>query len=444
MDEETQKRKRFLIDVAYYVVILALYFIFFRYVLYQIMPFVIALAVTLLLRGPVDWCSKKLHIPRRGVAAVFVLLTYGLLAFLVVFGLIELVLAVSAWFSKLPVLYTTQLAPTVRQIMDYIEELVAKLSPQILLYIEQMSDQILSAVYNLVSSLSSSILSFAQSLVTGIPSTVIGIVFCVIATVFFEMDYPQIYHFVMAQFSEKNQEVLRGVKRFFRNTVGKMIVAYTILMGITFVELDIGLHLIGIDNANVVALIIAITDILPALGTGTVLSPWAVIVLIQGKVAMCIKLVCLYLVITLIRNFIEPKLVGTSTGVQPALLLLCMYLGAKILGPLGFLVLPVTVIVIKQLNDAGLIHLFNSDYRDDSADRKRRGRSKKRGADGGKESEEKTGEIEKIEGSEAAAEAASEEESEGARSADAEDVRSADAEDASPARGETEKESGGR
>ncbi|MBR4151016.1 MAG: AI-2E family transporter [Firmicutes bacterium] len=82
----------------------------------------------------------------------------------------------------------------------------------------------------------------------------------------------------------------------------------------------------------------------------------------QGRLKMAIGLVLLYVIITFIRNMIEPKLVGQTLGLHPVLMLVSIYLGVTLLGPLGIFILPLTLIVIRNLNDGGYIHLYNSAY----------------------------------------------------------------------------------
>lgn len=74
----------------------------------------------------------------------------------------------------------------------------------------------------------------------------------------------------------------------------------------------------------------------------------------------CVGLLILYLVITVIRNIIEPKIVGKQIGLHPLLMLLCMYLGAKLFGFLGIFILPILILILQNLNDNGILHLYNS------------------------------------------------------------------------------------
>ena len=93
--------------------------------------------------------------------------------------------------------------------------------------------------------------------------------------------------------------------------------SYALIMSITFAELFLGFTLFRIDFALLLALCIAVFDILPVLGTGGIMIPWAVITAILGDYPMALKLIGLYIFITIVRNIIEPKIVGSQIGLHP-------------------------------------------------------------------------------------------------------------------------------
>ena len=131
-------------------------------------------------------------------------------------------------------------------------------------------------------------------------------------------------------------------------------------MLLTFFELTIGLHILGIENALVIAFLIAIFDVLPVLGTGGIMLPWILISFLNNQVKTGVGLLILYLVITVIRNIIEPKIVGKQIGLHPLLMLMCMYLGARLFGFLGMLHTSDSHIDCTEFNDTGIIHIYNS------------------------------------------------------------------------------------
>ena len=129
-------------------------------------------------------------------------------------------------------------------------------------------------------------------------------------------------------------------------------------MSITFIELSIGLSILKVENSIIIAFLIAIFDILPVLGTGGIMIPWTIITAIQGNIPMAIALLVVYLVITIIRNIIEPKIVGSQIGLHPVVTLVSMFVGAQMFGVIGLFGFPITLSLLRHLNDTGVIKLF--------------------------------------------------------------------------------------
>ena len=129
-------------------------------------------------------------------------------------------------------------------------------------------------------------------------------------------------------------------------------------MSITFVELSIGFSIIGIDNAILIALCIAIFDILPVLGTGGVVIPWIVVNLVLGNFGMAASLTVLYIIVTFIRNVIEPKIVGSQLGLHPIVTLSSMFAGVQMLGAIGLFGFPIGLSLLVHLDRKGTINIF--------------------------------------------------------------------------------------
>ncbi|MBR0209973.1 MAG: sporulation integral membrane protein YtvI [Firmicutes bacterium] len=360
--EELERKRRFLINAAYVITVGVIYYVLVRYVLYALMPFTIALLVTIILKRPVDHTARLLHIPRKGVAFLLVVLFYGLIAALLTHAVIQLIVALVGWFGSLTTIYAENIEPALLRVMDWYENLVASIDPSHAAQAESIGNNILGSLASWVASLSRSLVGYAQRLALGTPKFFISLIFCIVSTVFLSMDYPNITYFFLGQFPEKSQQTILEAKNYLLKTIGGMLKSYGLIMFITFCELNIGLRIIGIEDATVLSLIIAIFDILPALGTGGIMIPWVVIELVQGNVMLGVKLLLLYAVITVVRNILEPKIVGESIGLHPVLLLISIYVGGTILGPMGIIIMPFTLIVIKKLNDAGHIHVFRSEY----------------------------------------------------------------------------------
>jgi len=123
-------------------------------------------------------------------------------------------------------------------------------------------------------------------------------------------------------------------------------------------EVGIGLWLMGIKMPFVISRFIAVFDILPMVGTGGIIIPWGIIGLILGNFRVGFGMLALYLFVTVVRNTIEPKIIGQQVGLHPVATLVSMFLGTKLLGIVGLFGFPITLVILKQLNDTGKIKLY--------------------------------------------------------------------------------------
>lgn len=164
--------------------------------------------------------------------------------------------------------------------------------------------------------------------------------------------------FCLRQMSAGTKTVFLQIKEYIAGTLWVCVRSYALIMSITFVELSIGLTLIRIDHAILVAFVIAIFDILPVLGTGGIMIPWAILTAIQGNYPLALGLLVVYLVITVIRNIIEPKIVGSQLGLHPVVTLCSMFVGAQLFGVIGLFGFPIGLSLLRYLNDHGVVRLF--------------------------------------------------------------------------------------
>ena len=115
----------------------------------------------------------------------------------------------------------------------------------------------------------------------------------------------------------------------------------------------IGLALLRVPYAFIFALLIALVDFLPLLGTGIILIPWAVVSLLLGEVRLGIGLLALYVFSSVVRQILEPKLIGGGLGLHPLLSLAAMYAGLKLFGVWGMVLAPLVAAGVKSVFHEG-------------------------------------------------------------------------------------------
>ena len=119
-----------------------------------------------------------------------------------------------------------------------------------------------------------------------------------------------------------------------------------------------GLWLLRQPRALLLAFLIALFDLFPVVGAGLILLPWAVVTLVGGAFAKGLGLLALWIIVIVLRQIIEPRIVGRSVGLHPLVTLMSMFVGAKLFGGIGLFGLPISCAIVKSLDDGGIIHIL--------------------------------------------------------------------------------------
>ena len=218
----------------------------------------------------------------------------------------------------------------------------------------------MSAMEDFITTFSVNAVKFATDGIVGIPGFVIKAVITVVASFFFMADYDKILGFMGKIIPKDKEESFHNIKDYFANTLLIYLKSYSLLFLVTYIELCIGFSIMRLPNALLIALLVAVFDILPILGVGGVLLPWAVILIFMKNIPMAVGMVILYLVITIIRNTLEPRVVGKQIGLHPLATLIALYVGLKVLGIIGMFLFPVTLAVLVNMEKEDALHIVKT------------------------------------------------------------------------------------
>ena len=365
MDAIIQKRRSFIINFIYAAIFVGLYYLTIKYALGYIFPFVFAAAISVFLQRPIKAITKKLHIKAHSAVSIILVLLIVVIILGTAAGLLfalgsELKEFFTYMFSNISSL--SELADEGERIaMDFLSRLPKGVGDALGGYVTDFFDKIGSKSTGIDMSVLSAPINGAWNVVKGIPSIFLTILVTVVSCVFMTADYEIIKKMLLGFCREENRLKLINTKRTITRGVSKLFKAYATLMLITFTEMFIGLSfmkLIGVYKGGYIAIIAFVTcivDIIPVLGTGTIIFPWAVYCFITGNVGLGIGLIILYAVITVLRQVIEPKLVANQVGLPAIVTIAAMFIGARAFGALGIIILPLTVIILKLMYDEGVI-----------------------------------------------------------------------------------------
>ena len=365
MDKILEDRRYFITNFFYFAIIAGLYYFVIKYAFAYILPFVLAAALAIFLQKPVRFISKKLHIKAHG--AVSIILVLLLVVFIIgIAGILGWLLAneLKNFFEYMFSRFSS-LNDVVVAIENFLKGFIAKLpggiSATLNSYVTDFFNDFSVDKVGIDMEMLSAPLSGAWNVVKGIPSAFLSVLVTIISTVFITSEYELIRDTILGMMTRSKGEKLVSSKQTVTRGIGKLVKAYATLMLITFTEVVLGLNLmklLGIYDGGYIAIIAFVTcivDIIPVLGTGTILIPWAIYNIIMGDFAIGIGLIVMYAVITVLRQVIEPKLVANQAGLPAIATIMGMFVGARLFGAFGILILPLTIIVLKLMYDEGVI-----------------------------------------------------------------------------------------
>ncbi|MGM9973968.1 MAG: sporulation integral membrane protein YtvI [Clostridiaceae bacterium] len=353
-----EKKTAFIINFIYFMIVALIAFVALKYGIGWFLPFILAFSITLAMRPIILLITKKTKIPYKIASIVVLALFFAIVGVLISLLFMRSLLGIKDLFSMIPEFYSDSVEPAFLILFGKIEKFVSDFSPDLVFALEDIIPNLIETLGSMVTSLSKNSLALITSIVGVIPSAFIGLIFTIISSFFLTLDYDRIMEFIMKQFSPRAKSIIYDVKHYFVDSIFKILRVYALLMILTFIELSIGLSILRVNNAIAIAGLIALIDILPVLGTGGILVPWAIIEAILGNYLFAIGIVVMYLIITVIRNVLEPKIVGDQIGLHPIATLISMYIGNKVMGILGIFLFPMIVITLKKLNSTNKIHLF--------------------------------------------------------------------------------------
>lgn len=377
--DKIEKRRSFIINTVFVVIIVGLFYLAIKYALGIVWPFVVAFFLAMLLQRPVNFLSTKTPL-KRGISSVIMVL-FVLVIVGSILGLIigRIVMELKGFFDYL--LIKMEDAPA------FVDQIQAWLSDTFSFLPKSLHESIMTATENFLnrlmgieakasadaiqaesSGIDFSLLSSPLGAVWGtakqIPMIAVGVLVCVVSCCFMTTDYRTLRDMILSQLSQKRQSAVIRTKQVTFSTLGKMGKAYSIILFVTFMEMLLGLSFLKLihvyDSGYIfaIAFITAVVDIIPVLGTGTILIPWALWSLFTGDVGLGIGLLVVYAIISVIRQVIEPKLVASQLGLPPFVTIMAMYIGSQLFGFIGLFLLPITIMLLKVLNDEGVIHIF--------------------------------------------------------------------------------------
>jgi len=328
-----------------------------RYVAPVFAPFIVAVFLSLLIDPVVNFLQNRVRLPRAVAVAVAMLAIFGSIGVILVLLVIRLIVELAHLSAFLPE-YAKHIKTSLISIQNKAEDYYLALPHDVANFINERltSTQFgMDSILDRAQSLTVKLLNSLLQLVSSVPGLIILIIISGIATYFMAKDKRVIVNFWLKVIPqpwglksvEITKEIIRAIISYVR--------AQSILITLTFTQSLIGLYMIGAPYALSMALVVGLADIIPILGPSSVFLPWIAWEFITGDSVFGMKPMALYIIVIVVRQVLETKIVSSSMGLHPLATLISMYVGLKLLGPLGVIAGPLFLITLKAFARAGLL-----------------------------------------------------------------------------------------
>lgn len=338
-----------------------LFFISFFFLAKVAYPFLIGLAIAFLINPLVNFLEKKARMPRALSVLTSIILLIGVFAGIITLLIVEIVSGADYLAKVVPEHLDT--------LIDYIEQFFAA---QIIPLYNQLTsllsnldtgqqDAILANIENVGKKIGTTVGSFIQTffgkipnILSWFPNAATVLIFSLLGTFFISKDWYRLSALGNRLLPTRAKSSSKTVFSDLKKALFGFVKAQATLISISTVIILIGLLILRVDYAITIALIAGIVDIIPYLGTGLIFVPWIIYEVIVGDVSTAIGIGVLYTIVLVQRQIMEPKILSSNIGLDPLATLIALFVGFKLIGFLGLIVGPVTLVIITTLHKANV------------------------------------------------------------------------------------------
>ena len=321
-------------------------FVFFRYLFKLFLPFIVAWCVALVIRPLAEILHKRTGISKKLLSVILVVLLVVVLGAFFIFicdKLLYELRGIVALVNRNSDEWISSLMKTANRVINKIPFLNAFGSE------EEMLNSFSGVAKNILSEFSVKVPEILTEIIRVLPNLLFVAIILVMASYYFCADYEEINSYIYGLMSDNAQKRISDLRVKLKIAGVKVFKGYLLTVGITFFQLYAGFLILKTEYAFTLALVTALVDILPVIGVGTVLIPWGAFKIITGSYYSGFGMLIIFAVVSIVREILEPRIIGKSIGLHPLMTLLAMYVGVETCGLAGLIAFPVFVIVGKTL-----------------------------------------------------------------------------------------------
>lgn len=326
-----------------------------------IYPFIIALIIATAINPVVGILERKWKFPRTLAVLTTLIVLIGIFTGLITLLIAEIVAGASYLATVVPEHVATLIKYLEKMFANQVIPFYNKLAGMFQSLDSGQRDTIMNSIDETSGRITESVTAFLQNfflklpgLVSWIPNAATVIIFSLLATFFISKDWERLS--VLTSRLLPNKVKSSGIRVFadLKKALVGFVKAQITLISITLVIVLVGLLILRINYAITIALILGLLDLLPYLGTGTVFVPWIIYEAVTGNIGLAIGLGILYTVVIVQRQLMEPKILSSNIGLSPLGTLISLFVGFKLVGFLGLILGPVTLVLLTTLHKANV------------------------------------------------------------------------------------------
>lgn len=308
----------------------------------MLLPFIIAWLVAILTKPLVDFLNVKCHLPKSLSVILMMLILLGLLWGIMTVIISRLIIIIGGFINNLPATTTK-----VTEIFGNMQDLFA--------WLDIKTEGILEMnqwMVSLSDKLQSWLAAFMQGFVATVqytPTLLVFIIVTLLAVFYWCLEPEKVEDALINLFPKAKRQSIKQTFHSFSDVMGGFCRAQLILVTISTLICIVAYYILGVEGAFAIGLLTGVFDILPVLGPGTIIIPWAIWAFVTGDFFMGVCLSVLYVLLIAVRNILQPHFIGRSIGLNPLATLAAIFIGLKLFGLWGLAIGPIAFAVIMAL-----------------------------------------------------------------------------------------------
>ncbi|MCH5248575.1 MAG: sporulation integral membrane protein YtvI [Lachnospiraceae bacterium] len=347
MKREMRTYIKAILNILTTLVILVLCIFLLPWLIAFFMPFIIGYVISLIAAPLVRFLEEKIRIKRKAVSA-FVIIAVLAAVVLLVYGVgARLIRETDSFINEIPTLWKN-VENEFNQVGANLSGLYKRLPVELQNRLVNVGNELERYFSDFISGIGTPTFTAVGNFAKQLPDIFMAIIMTLLSAYFFVADRAYLSEFVNKYMPQSIYYRINIVRRSFTNAIGGYFKAQFKIEIWVYLITFIGLMILGIDYAFVIAVGIAFMDFLPVFGAGTIMIPWAVVEILGGRYKTAVGLLIIWCIGQIVRQVIQPKIMGDSIGFHPIPTIFLLYIGYRVAGIIGLiLALPIGIIFVN-------------------------------------------------------------------------------------------------